>query len=217
MEEKSFLFISCVNNSVYERECAFYINRLKVPSGYKCEYVSVYGAKSMASGYNEAMKTSDAKYKIYLHQDVFIINENFLFDLLEIFNSDKSIGMVGMVGPQTMPKSGVMWDNNDMVGMIYSSILWETGESFFGWADRPYSKVVCADGLLLATSVDIPWREDLFTGFDFYDASQCFEMRKKGYKVVVPYMEKPWVFHDSRVLKMDNYDYYRNIFLKEYL
>lgn len=39
------------------------------------------------------MKSSDAKYKIYLHQDVFILNKNFLFDLLYYF-SDKSTGMI---------------------------------------------------------------------------------------------------------------------------
>ena len=36
----------------------------------------------MTSGYNNAMKKTDAKYKVYLHQDVFILNHNFLMDIL---------------------------------------------------------------------------------------------------------------------------------------
>ena len=38
----------------------------------------------------------------------------------------------------------------------------------------------------MATQYDVPWREDLFDGFDFYDVSQSFEFRKAGYTVGVP-------------------------------
>ena len=52
----------------------------------------------MCAGYNAAMRDSDAKIKIYMHQDVFIADKDFLLKLLEIFDSDSHIGMVGMVG-----------------------------------------------------------------------------------------------------------------------
>ena len=59
---------------------------------------------------------------------------------------------------------------------------------------------------MIATQYDIPWREDLFTHFDFYDVSQSFEMRRAGYKVLVPYQETPWVIHDSSFAKLTYYD-----------
>ena len=73
------------------------------------------------------------------------------------------------------------------------------------------------DGLLMATSYDIPWRTDLLEGWDFYDVSQSFEFRKKGYKIVVPVQKCPWCLHDDGViLNLWNYDKNRRICMKEY-
>jgi hypothetical protein len=195
---------------MYEEECLRYINRLRVPEGYEIEQLSVWEATSMTSGYNEAMRASDAKYKVYLHQDVFLINKNFIEDLLKVFE-DETVGMVGMVGAPKMPKDCVMWAG-DRIGYTYS----ENGASNMGNGAKPYSEVEAVDGLLIATQVDIPWREDVFTGWDFYDASQSTEFRKKGYKVVVPYMERPWCLHDDGFINLENYFKWRDVFKKEY-
>ena len=64
----------------------------------------------MCAGYNEAMQSSDAKYKIYMHQDVFIKDTEFLDKIIQIFKEDSEIGMIGMVGGVQMPKSlGIIW------------------------------------------------------------------------------------------------------------
>ncbi len=39
---------------------------------------------------------------------------------------------------------------------------------------------------------------------------------ENGYKVVVPYMDKPWCIHDDGFLNLSRYDEFRDIFLKEY-
>ena len=39
---------------------------------------------------------------------------------------------------------------------------------------------------------------------------------RNGYKVVVPYMDKPWCIHDDGFLNLSRYDEFRDIFLKEY-
>ena len=94
MNDKKICFIMCVNNEDYMEEQVAYLNHLQVPEGYEIDVLNVYGATSMTSGYNEAMHASDAKYKVYLHQDTFIINPNFIADLLEIFEEEQ-IGLVG--------------------------------------------------------------------------------------------------------------------------
>jgi hypothetical protein len=196
---------------MYEEECLHYINRLRVPEGYEIEQLSVWEAESMAAGYNEAMRASDAKYKVYLHQDVFLTNKNFISDLLAIFE-DEAIGMVGMVGSPKMPKNCVMW-SGDRVGYIHG----ESGSSLIGICSKPYSEVEAVDGLLMATQADIPWRDDLFKGWDFYDVSQSSEFRRKGYKVVVPYMEEPWCLHDDAGVKLENYFKWKDVYQKEYM
>ena len=205
MNSKQFSFIIAVTNEQYYEECVYYIQRLIVPSGYTIDILAVYDAESMCSAYNEAMNSSEAKYKIYLHQDVFIRNEKFLIDILSIFQKDESIGMIGMLGGTQMPKTGMTfcaWNegvvhavNPDMAYLMYGSDSMEKNR-----------QVEAADGLLLATQYDLQWREDIFNDFDFYDVSQAFEMRKAGYKVVIPYQEVPWTIHDSSFVKLKKYN-----------
>ena len=66
------------------------------------------------------------------------------------------------------------------------------------------------------TRTDIPWREDLFDGWDFYDISQCLEMQRAGYKVVVPFQEEPWCYHDNTYSKMQNHYKYCERMVAEY-
>ena len=96
----------CVNDKLYEEECIRYIQKLNVPEGYEVEQLSIWDAPSMAAGYNEGMRQSDAKYKVYLHQDVFVVYQNFIYELLKIFSQDSKIGMIGMVGSPVLPAPG---------------------------------------------------------------------------------------------------------------
>ncbi|RUT59996.1 hypothetical protein C1148_01700 [Clostridium botulinum] len=82
-------FITCINDDRQYEECLLYINNLNIPKGYEIDTISVKEAKSMAAGYNAAMQDTDAKYKVYLHQDTYVINKNFIYDMLDVFNSDK--------------------------------------------------------------------------------------------------------------------------------
>jgi hypothetical protein len=191
-----------------------YVGNLTVPDGYEIEQCSVWEASSMASGYNEAMRSSDAKYKVYLHQDVFVTNRDFIKELLQIF-SDETVGMFGMVGSPILPENGIMWAG-ERVGTIYTSNIIQGGPSDLTTHKRPWQEVEAIDGLLMATQVDLPWREDLFTGWDFYDISQSFEFRKKGYKVVVPYMQEPWCIHDDGVINLEHYFSWQKVFLEHY-
>ena len=208
-------FIICVNNELYFEECRYYIEHLEVSAGYDIDVIGIWEADSMCAAYNLGMRSSDAKYKVYMHQDVFIVNINLLEDILKIFE-DKNVGMLGVVGTPNMPENGCMW-NGPRVGRVYSSNVL-TAKEFIAsdMNERPYMEVEAVDGLFIATQYDIIWREDLFTGWDFYDVSQGEEFRRNGYKVVVPYMDKPWCIHDDGFLNLSRYDEFRDIFLKEY-
>ena len=196
MNAKKFCFIISVKREDYLKECIFYLEQLKVPEGYSMQIQPIRRAASMAGAYNMAMQASDAKYKIYLHQDCFVINPNFLFDLLMIFENDKKIGMVGVVGSPQTPPDLLPW-HGIRIGNMYA---WDVENTDFnGYSFKltdGIKDVECIDGMLIATSVDLPWREDLFDGWDLYDISQSFEFRKAGYRVVVPEQTKPWVAHD---------------------
>lgn len=214
MNNKKICFIMCVNNESYVKEQMRYLNALYVPEGYEIDVLTIWEAKSMTAGYNEGMRSTDAKYKVYLHQDVFIVNKNFLQDILNIF-TDSGIGMIGMVGVPVLPENGIMW-NDERVGMLYFNMNYQSGASVIGEIDGECAEVDAIDGLLMATQYDIPWREDLFQNWDFYDISQSQEFIRAGYKVVVPNQGEPWCIHDDGFMNLKNYFFNRKKFIAEY-
>lgn len=220
MNDKKFCFIICTNSQLFYEECVRYLEYLIIPEGYEVDIIGVTEAQSLTQGYNEGMQASDAKYKIYMHQDVFILYPNFLQSVLDIFFSDENIGMIGMVGAEKMPVDGVIW-HAWRRGDLYESKIEErfqelTYNSYqYSLADGLW-EVEAVDGLILITSKDVRWRDDIFDGWDYYDISQSFEMIRAGYKVVVPEQQLPWCLHDDGVINLKNHGKYRRICLQEY-
>lgn len=187
-----------------------YLDMLVVPEKYEVEVLTIVGADSMAAGYNEGMKCSNARYKIYIHQDTFIRETFFLFKILEIFNSDPSIGVIGMVGAPKLPEDAVMW-NGKRCGNLY-----KVDHNEIELVEEKWQEVDVVDGLLMATREDFVWREDILSGWDFYDVSQCLEFKRAGYKVVVPKQKKAWVIHLCGIPQLWEYELNRKIIIENY-
>jgi hypothetical protein len=218
VDEHKVAFITCVNDDDWYSECRLYLEHLELPAGMTAEYLPIYGAASMASGYNTGMQQSEAKYKVYLHQDTLVVHKRLVADLQKIFQ-DKSIGLVGMIGCRSLPASGVWWDGLRTYGRVLHACEPESvTDSICKEPDGPYIDVEAVDGLFIATQVDIPWREDLFTGWHLYDTSACMEMKRHGYQVVVPNQTDDfWCIHCPKEKPLAReYKGYQKIFLKEY-
>ncbi len=214
IDNKRIAFIICVNDEEEYAECQYYLNRLHIPEGYEMDIISIREAPSMAAGYNAGMNSSSARYKVYLHQDVFIKDQDLIIHMLKVFDHDERIGMLGVIGKRNR-------------GMQVNDLMkWDTGKALDNvagsWSfpcpskEDLFTEVLTVDGLLMATQYDVTWREDLFAGWDLYDVSQCMEFIKCGYKIVVPFQEEAWCYHDCHYPKLTNYfDQYR-LFLNEY-
>lgn len=216
IDKHKICFILCTNDEQQLQECMMYLSLLHIPEGYRMDVVTVTDASSMAFGYNEAMHSSDAKYKVYLHQDTFIVEPFFLDHLLNIFRKDSKIGMVGMVGAEKLSKDGVMWHEQRCGNFYRLEELAKSGFDGITHLKRGKKEVEAVDGLLMATQYDLPWREDIFHGFDFYDVSQCMEFRRAGYKIVVPAQKDNWVIHSCGAPTFWHYEENRKILLQEY-
>ena len=212
-DENRISFIMCVNDDRYAAECETYIRDLCIPDGFNTDVLMVREAVSMAAGYNEGMTASQAKYKIYLHQDVMIREKDILIHILDLFRDDPMI-----VGNTVLPEDGIPWgEGGCRIGGVYTDYISGCEDRMLGIPLKPCQDVKVVDGLFMATQIDLPWREDIFDGWHFYDLSQSMEYHRAGYRVVVPYMETPWCFHDNDIHYLgEDYHHYRKVFLQEY-
>ncbi len=216
MNDKKIAFITCVNDDIMYEECLRYINNLDISSGYEIDVISIKEAKCITAAYNGAIKNTDAKYKVYLHQDTFIINRNFIHDILKIFKEDEKVGMIGVVGSKTIPTNGVWWESQQKYGKVYEKHTGNMELLNFNEVINEYEEVKAIDGLIMVTQYDVTWREDIFDGWHFYDISQSVEFNLADYKVVVPMQNKPWCIHDCELVNIKDHDIYRSRFLEEY-
>ncbi len=194
MNNQKIAFITCVNDEAEYTECRYYIEKLHIPEGYCTDIIGIREAISMAQGYNVGMGSTDARYKVYLHQDTFIKNVDFIKELLRIFTYDVKIGLLGVIGNTNIKKGGVS---------LNTITAWDTGkivESFRKW------------------NCGIPLQQDIFDGWHFYDISQSMEFRKAGYKIAVPWQKETWCYHDGEYSQkgMEAYSDYYGRFVSEY-
>jgi hypothetical protein len=194
-------FIICYNNELYLDACEKFIRHLRVPEGILVNIIVIRNAKSITVAYQEAMDSSDARYKVYLHQDTFILNPDFIPGFIRIFESHEELGLLGVIGATRLNRNGSIYGNWDLGStLICTSEV--TGinqkaeareipqESAFAYAEA-------VDGMLMITQYDVTWRSDILQGFDYYDASCAMEYRRRGYRCgVINSGRDPWTIHD---------------------
>ena len=212
MNENKIAFMICVNNESYYEECLFYLNRISVPEGFRIEVFAITEAESIFEAYNQAMRQSDAKYKIYMHQDVFLIDKTLVKRCIEFFRKHERAGMLGVIGGSCVPENRRFYKSWDTGYVIACS----EKKAYYNDLLRDTKKVRAVDGMFMMTQYDLPWREDALTGWDFYDFSQSMEFRKAGFEVWVMGGTDASAFHDCGYLNFCRYDHALDAFLREY-
>ncbi|MBB5337653.1 glycosyltransferase [Pectinatus brassicae] len=102
-------------------ECINTLNSLAeliIPTGYEVEVIKIENKNNIVKSYNQAMKSSIAKYKIYIREGIKIINKNFLEDVINIFKKNWNIGIIGMSGVKIIPTNGNIFSAIEQVGKI---------------------------------------------------------------------------------------------------
>jgi hypothetical protein len=209
LDPSKVLFTICVNDENLFVRCRQYLEALEIPQGITVEIKEIRGAKGLASAYNQAIRESNAKYKFYIHQDTFIYNRQIIADVIAFFKQYPEVGMLGQVGGSKLPRGGIWFEN----GLFSFGKIWEYRSAgikipFLTFVNkrkvrmvrfrpikRPYQPVLVIDGLFMVTQVDVPWREELYDSFLYYEGPQSLEFIKRGYLVVIPYQKKPWIMH----------------------
>ena len=88
MKDRTILVVVCVNNEELFEQCERQIKTFCSPD-YVVQIFPIRDAKSMASAYNRAL-SYPAKYKVYIHQDTYLINREMFYTLISLLKIMKS-------------------------------------------------------------------------------------------------------------------------------
>ncbi len=196
MDTNEIAFIICKNDTSWFEECVRYIHDLYIPEGYTADILSIEDAETVPLAYNAALESSKAKYKIYLREDTFILHRDLIPDILNIFNEDSSIGMIGMVGCQKVSTGEGGKQHWDM-GRVYvdDGACVRDCDLRSGQNEKArYAFAEAIDGFLMATQYDLKWKEELVEG-GAYGVSHSLSMLASGKRIVIPWQEEPWCYH----------------------
>jgi len=188
-------FLCCVSDDAKLARLEESIRALDPVAGVDVATFTTRDDRSLASAYNRLLADAAGwRYKVYVHQDVVLLNRGLVGDLLRLFRH-RGIGLAGLAGVRFLPPSYVWWNGSGLFGRV----LEDRGEGprLLDFGDPPdeYARVECLDGLFLATQHDLPWDEQI-PGFHFYDVAQSTRFLLAGYDVVVARQGEPWVRHD---------------------
>ena len=219
MNENQIAFIICADHVQYYNECVRYINELEVPEQFTTDIICIQEAESMVQGYRAGMQASDAKYKVYLRQDVLLLNRNFLHDILQIFQQDESIGLIGMVGCSKLPENANFMECWDIGSMEVFNGRNLDDDFKIRQPNQKYEAVMAVQGTVMVTQYDIGWQEELeavIDGWYFYDIALSLNMLKKGYCTVVPEQKIPWCYHIKECVDLKEYTRLRFQMIRTY-
>ncbi|MFP3154899.1 glycosyltransferase [Lachnospiraceae bacterium ZAX-1] len=219
MNNKQIALIIHIVNSELAAAALEAVNNLVIPSGYTLDVITVEQSGSTTEAYQAAMQESDAKYKIYLHENTMIVNKNLLTDLLAVFSTDASVGMVGLVGAQMLPPSTIvchgLLENAGVFGK--KQIITDkniTESRFSSQADAVNVEVV--EDFFIATAVDLPWNTDAYECSYHAGIEYAFAVRGAGYKILIPFQETAWcaVADIKNQRELERFEHEKAVFLK---
>ncbi|MDQ0205142.1 glycosyltransferase [Pectinatus haikarae] len=195
MDAHEILFIIEQIDGVNYQRCVNSIRGLHIPNGYTAK------VKTWKRGdgvnrlqiYNYILQQSDAKYKIYISENTYFSNKNFLLDMLEIFKADETVGLIGVSGIKQIP---VLEDDQASTCRYGEYYYLDKSNRIqnckYNQIASKYETVQSVSNIMLATQHDLLWREELPDMELYYNVSCSMEFIRQKLKVVVPKQLKPW-------------------------
>ncbi len=192
------------------------LGEITIPNGYESNVLVVNGGdiSDKYQIYNKIIEINDSKYKIYLNENIELLSKDFLTDILDIFNSDESIGIIGFSGAIKLSTHGISLKSEKRCGKIYTGDSKELVDWSKSETEEKYQEVETVDNFFIATQYDIKWRDDLFIDDIFGETAQCLEFKRKGYKSVVVNQAEPVIWYKENSFGVEAKD--KEKFLDEY-
>ena len=190
MDDKAIAIIITNTSREYINYMKSKVQELYLPKDFEIDLIVSEYKGSLVESFQFGQDYSSAKYKIYIPPKSDILNKYFLRDVIRIFNSNKNVGVIGVVGGEKLSTTGRL----ELSANLFGNILLKSGEKTnLLMPDFFYREVCFLSDDFLATQYDIKWRMDLLHGDNCWGISQTQEFRRKGFFAVVPHQYSPWI------------------------
>ena len=200
--------INCANAAV---AC---INDLNVPEGVEIQISTATEAENVAEAYNALTENFPADYNVFLQENVYIVNHEFISDVISVFSKDDSIHLVGIMGESSYKSADDFgkWD----VGSIHIT------------DDRPVDTIKCdfpelyktvdsLNGMLIVTDYLPKWDSMSDDKNGYFDIDQSLKAREMGYKLAVAGQKEPWCILNIGKSLYERNDFYASDIVCTYI
>tara|TARA_B100000614_G_C14476671_1_gene464892 strand:- start:438 stop:1085 length:648 start_codon:yes stop_codon:yes gene_type:complete len=184
------VIICCNNQQQYDDFCypALYrTNQLLKSLGQEeLDIQLIYDAPSIFIGNNEGIRKAHFPIKVFMHQDVNLLQTSWLMKIVRAFAEYPEYGLLGFCGTRKLPSTGFWWEEGKqhLLGELYS------GEEKKLWSLNPVkglTQAECIDSYFMATNREVYFDEDL-PGFHLVDMDYSKTFTALGYQIgVVPH------------------------------
>ena len=159
----------------------------------------------------KSVTKTDAKYKIYINDDLCLVSPQAVEELLDIFR-DETVGMVGFLGSRSLPVSGNLLESAYKWGAVYVPMENDLTETRFGEATEGESAAVrFLAPSFFATQADLSWNEAY--GKQYYAVlAHCQAFEGEGRRIVVPLPQNIWCAYQIKNISFDADEADREIF-----
>ena len=188
--EKISIIICSRNKEIPEE---LYLN-LKKTTGCDFELINIDNSLNrytIFEAYNIGIRRATTPILVFLHDDVILITEDWGLKLIEIFESNPELGLVGVAGSKIKTKiPSAWWENNEeflVMNIIQHNV--QTSQKIThikGFSDSPLEEVAIIDGVFMALRKEEGlYFDESMSGFHNYDLNLSLEVIKRGRKIAV--------------------------------
>jgi GT2 family glycosyltransferase len=200
------IIICCNNQEQYDEFCYPALYRtdqlLQMMGQEPLDIQLIYDPETIFKGNNQGIANAKYPIKVFMHQDVNLLQTTWLFKLVKAFAENPDYGLIGFCGTKKLPDRGFWWEagREHVVGELFS------GSEKANWAFNSVTElteVECVDSYFMATNRDVLFDESL-PGFHLVDMDYSRTFTALGYKLgVIPH--KAW--HIGTIRSQDTSKY----------
>ena len=191
MNEKGIAILVWKRNEEHYANCIEGLRQLQYPAGYEVQVYTLTEQDTFAKQCNSVLAETDAKYKIYLSDEMRITAPTFVQDMLNIF-ADGSIGIVGVLGSREMPLSANVMEAPNKYGSVLIPVNAGFEKLTYNTQTDGGTIDVCAIlPSLFITQYDLPWDSE-YTGQYYAVQAMCRDFTQHGYRIAIPMPRTPY-------------------------